>query len=758
MIAEVSGAVDLSVAARVRPTQWRLRAPAPPAGTLEIARALGIPPRLAAILYARGLRSLDALEPPLVRSPNPALPEAADRIVSAIKSGKRIRIHGDYDADGITGSSLLMLGLRELGANVHVFIPNRLTDGYGVHPDRVLEHVAACDLFITVDCGVSNLTEIASIVAHGVEAIVTDHHAPGHDLPGCLVVHPALSPNHHHDLPALTGAGVAFHLLWAVREHLGLAAPLEYADLATIGTIADLAPLLGENRALVKVGLERMKDSRWPGIRTALETHGHKTNALDGMESTIRDVTARFVAFVIAPRINAAGRLGEADMALELLTTESPRRARELATYLDARNLERRKIQDQMFEEAVPLVDPKAPAIVVTRDNWHPGVMGIVASKLLERFYKPVFIIAAGKGSVRSTPGLSAVEALRHAASHLKRFGGHTAAGGFALHDEHIPAFRDTILEFVAGHPEPMETILADALLEPDEVTFGLKRHLEKLEPFGQGNPPPLFLVRGPLRYAGPLGKEGKHFKYQIGGVPGKQWNFRGGFESGDAVDAAVEVEENEWNGQVKLEFKTARLRYQSPLQLLESDLDDGITYVRLETKATLERLKLEPAPVFASGLARAYVEKTYPEVPIHDAPELSSGLRLISMPDARLLEAWVVSNVPLTFAFTEKTLGDLERTPFWTLERLRDMNRRRRAGEDTPPRAKTLLEQLRGLNLESGEPYTACPDLVREEAEAYRLRQFCHAYRHADDAAFSRIVRILYGSVSENTVQDGVD
>lgn len=740
----------VKAAPRVRQTLWRVRAPAPPQATLEIAQMLGLPPRLAAILYSRGLRSMDALEPPLRLSPNPALPEAAARIVAAIQKKKRIRVHGDYDADGITGSSVLMLGLRELGADVHVFVPNRLTDGYGVHPDRVPEHIEACDLFITVDCGVSNLEEIALIVAGGVECIVTDHHAPGHDLPGCLVVHPALAPNYHHDLPALTGSGVAFHLLWAVRDALGLEPPFEYADLASIGTIADLAPLLGENRALVRMGLSRMRDSKWPGIRTALESHGVRTNALQGMEGVLKDVTARFVAFVIAPRINAAGRLGEAGMALELLTTESPRRAKELATYLDARNLERRKIQDKMFEEAVPLVDPDAPAIIVTKDGWHPGVMGIVASKLLERFYKPVFITALGKGSVRSTPGLSAVEALRHAGPHLRRYGGHTAAGGFAINDDQFDAFHGAILEFAAQHAPPVETILTDALLEPQEVTFDMKRHLEKLEPFGQGNPAPVFLVRGPLRNAGPLGKEGKHFKYQIGSVSGKQWNFRGGFENGDAVDAAVEVEENEWNGKTSLEFKTVRLRYQAPLQLIESDLDGGLTYPRLETKARLEKLKLEPASVFASGLSRAYIEKNYPTVPLHDTSDAPSHLTLIAMPDANLLEAWIAANVPLAFAFTEKTLHDLEITPFWTLEKLRDAFFRKRAGEDVPPRAKALLDQIRHVNLDTGEPYTVCPDLVLEEAEAYRIAQFCHAYRHADDAGFSRIVRVLYG---KNTI-----
>ncbi|NJK44019.1 MAG: hypothetical protein HC933_06780 [Pleurocapsa sp. SU_196_0] len=183
--------------AQARAVQWRLRPPAPLEALEVFSRTLGLSPKIAAVLYSRGIHSAEALEPPLELNPNPALLEAAARIIAAMRARKRIRIHGDYDADGITGASVLTLGLRELGANVHAFIPHRLTDGYGVHPDRVPEHLEACDLFITVDCGVSNLEEIARIVAGGAEAIVTDHHAPGHDLPGCLIVHPALAPNYH---------------------------------------------------------------------------------------------------------------------------------------------------------------------------------------------------------------------------------------------------------------------------------------------------------------------------------------------------------------------------------------------------------------------------------------------------------------------------------------------------------------------------------------------------------------------------------
>lgn len=207
--------------------RWSVRPPAPPSAVAALSRALQVPPALAAVLWSRGLRDAapDHLDPKLVLSPNPTLPLAAERLARAVRAGERILIHGDYDADGISGTATLLLGLRELGAAAAAFIPDRLTDGYGIHPDRVPEHAERADLFITVDCGVTNLAEIAGLQAAGVEVIVTDHHTPGSALPDCLVVHPGLSPAAGHGLPELTGAGVAFHLLWAVRDLLGLDPP-----------------------------------------------------------------------------------------------------------------------------------------------------------------------------------------------------------------------------------------------------------------------------------------------------------------------------------------------------------------------------------------------------------------------------------------------------------------------------------------------------------------------------------------------------
>ena len=382
---------------------------------------------MAQVLCGRDLRT-ELLALPLELTPNPALREAARHIVAAVREGKRIRIHGDYDADGVSATATLVLGLRAIGANVHGFIPHRLNEGYGIHPDRVPEHAAAADLVVTVDCGVSNLDEVKSLLATGTEVVVTDHHAPGENFPECLVVHPHLTPDYDPDRHNLTGAGVAYHLLWAVYEELGRPEPRALLPLATLGTVADVAPLLGENRALVRAGLAEMARTELPGLRALMN------------EKRVRQPTARDVAFILAPRINAAGRMGEADRALELLTTPSDHEAKSLAAYLEIRNQERRKIQDDMFAQALQLADPNDPALVLTHDDWHAGVMGIVASKLVETFNRPVYIVAQSKGSVRSTPGISAVQGLRESRDLLGRFGGHPGAAGFSLDPQNFGA------------------------------------------------------------------------------------------------------------------------------------------------------------------------------------------------------------------------------------------------------------------------------------------------------------------------------
>jgi len=710
------------------PVQWSVRPPAPAAAVASLSRALNVTPALAAILWARGLHDAtpDHLDPPLRLSPNPSLLDAAARLALAIDRGERILIHGDYDADGITGTAILLLGLRELGARADAFIPDRLTDGYGVHPDRVPEHAARADLLVTVDCGISNVAEVARLVALGVDVIITDHHTPGEALPDCLVVHPRLSPLAAHGLPELTGAGVAFHLLWALRERLGESPPLDYVDLATIGTIADVAPLLGENRALIKEGLQRLRESRWPGIRAVMK------------QARLHDTpTARDVAFVIGPRLNAAGRLGEADKGLTLLTTASERQALELAAYLEARNDDRRKLQDQMFAHALTLVDESAPALVLHDRSWHGGVMGIVASKLLERFYRPVYLATEGRGSVRSTPGISAVGGLTAAKAHLLRFGGHQQAAGFALDMAGFDGFRDAIYQYVESFPRPMPSLVVDAVITPGEVENGLYRAIFELEPFGQGHEAPRFALAGRLDSARAVGREGTTLQLVVEGVKGVAWQ-KGQqarqLRQGSSVNVAATLRQAAWQGKLSLEILADDVRPAEPLALVASARGEA-------SRAAMALVGRGPAGAAGAGAITDLV-------PAAAATELqrlvAAGTRFELALDDGALHALEEE------ALTYPTVNEL-RIGLVALKRGSKSPFR----ADKSARVRTALREL-GLVDERGHvrafdpaeklsPFAA-PSLLDGLMERYRLRNFVNAYRYMDDEAFAVAVVNLFG------------
>jgi len=695
------------------------------------------------MLWSRGLRddAPDHLNPPLEPSRIPTLETAAERLEHAIRARKRILVHGDYDADGISGTAVLLLGLRELGGDVQAYIPNRLEDGYGIHPDRVDEHAARCELFVTVDCGITNLDEIARLNAAGVETIVTDHHTPGEAKPEGLVVHPASSPLAHDGLPQLTGAGVAFHLLWTLRRRLGMDAPLDYADLASLGTIADVAPLLGENRALIKEGLTRLGDSRWPGVRACVR-QAH----LSG------EITARQVAFVLAPRLNAAGRLGEADKGLELLVTASARRASELAAYLDARNQDRRRIQDEMLEQALEIVDPEAPALVVEDPRWHPGVMGIVASKLLERFYKPVYIVAKGKGSVRSTPGISAVEGLRRAAAHLERFGGHAQAAGFALDMAALPAFRDAIYGYAREFPPPSPVITADAVLAGGEVDNGLWQAIRTLEPFGEGHQPPLFALTDRLDGAKPVGREGNTLQLRIGGVKGVAWKMGPLADTlplGEPVNAAVVLNENEWRDRRTLEFIAEAVRPARPLGM-------EVPHPPAAEAAFVAQVKRGALPNARPLRPRALAQ-------LIEGLTGTEPLWLQRLPDDDAVAALraAVGRAPLVaFDLDVEALASLESQAlqFPTLEDVRRGFVALSRGQSLPfeapkvSRVDAVLQELalvndRGhaLRGEKRDPY-ASDTLLEGLMARHLLLRFVTAYHHLDDDAFAHSVQTLFG------------
>lgn len=527
--------------------RYLVRLPAPVAEVARLVDELRIHPVLAATLWSRGLRHDVAarLTPALTRAAIPALEQAAARLGLALERGERIVIHGDYDADGVTATAILTLALRSLGGTVTPYLPDRLADGYGLHPDRVAEHAAAADLVVTVDCGIGDLTAVAALRAAGTDVIVVDHHLPGERRPDALVVHPLDGP----DTADLTGAGLAFHLAWALHEHLGLAAPLEFADVAALGTIADVAPLLGPNRALVRAGLERMEDSQRPGLR-----------ALLGLAKLRAPFTAKQVAFVLGPRLNAAGRLGQADLALELLLTASDHRGRVLATLLEGLNTERKQLQERIMAEAVALALPDtAPALVLQSDDWHPGVLGIVANQLMERFRRPAFIVGGVVGSARTPPGCSAVATLQAAHAHLVRWGGHASAAGFTLEAGRIEAFRAAVNAHVGDRPVPAQRTTADALLDPRQVDADLHAALRALEPYGEGLPEPLFALPGRLGHARTMGNGGSHLQTQLDGVRAVGWGMGDHAERVARMDRGVAMAtlvSNHWQERTTIELR----------------------------------------------------------------------------------------------------------------------------------------------------------------------------------------------------------
>ncbi|GAA5511502.1 hypothetical protein Dcar01_00213 [Deinococcus carri] len=682
--------------------RWLLAPPASREVLLDSMRGWGVSPPLAQVLHGRGLTPA-LLDPPLTLTPNPALREAARRIVAAVRAGKRIRIHGDYDADGVSATATLVLGLRELGAEVHGFIPHRLNEGYGIHPDKLEEHAAACDLLVTVDCGVTNLEEVRSLLARGVEVIVTDHHAPGPDYPNCLVVHPHLTTGYDPDLHNLTGAGVAYHLLWAVREDLGLPAPLDLTGVATLGTIADVAPLIGENRALVRAGLDALATSSLPGIQALLRA------------KKVERPTARDVSFLLAPLVNAAGRLGEADLALELLTTGSDHEARTLATYLEARNQERRVLQDRMYEEALALADPEEPAIVVTKADWHAGVMGIVASKLVEAFYKPVYIVAQGKGSVRSTPGISAVEGLRYSHDLLRRYGGHPGAAGFAVEEGNFPALRERLHSYARQFPRPVPAWRLDAPLPTPGATLDLVTEAAAFEPYGTGHTPPLWHVRGALTGTRLVGKRGDSLQFQVGALRGIKHGEQ------DAApgerDLATHLVRSEWRGQNRLELHGQALR--APARLgLDTPFTAAPALPRLDPREAMSHLRAG-ASAYADGPVAAYLRDQVPGLTLLSpgAPHPGGELILYALPAESDLTRWLEAG-RVAFAFGPKTLAELE-------------------GSLSSQHLGPPPPQIRPGTGEAG---------LEAAADAYRLWQWAHLYRVLDDAGWNAAVRHLLG------------
>jgi single-stranded-DNA-specific exonuclease len=555
---------------------WTIR-PCPHRDVAALVGELGVSEITASILVRRGYADprearafLDGEQPLHDPFALGDMAVACESIRAAVDAGARICVHGDYDADGICATALAVLTLRELGANVSWHLPSRFDEGYGVRSETLARLAdEGCGVVLTVDCGITAVEEVAEARARGLEVIVTDHHQPAERLPDCPIV--ATRPS-SYPFPELCGTGVVYKLAQALlppdsevlRRHL---------DLVAVATVADVVPLLGENRSLVTAGLRALARTQKPGLRALMRSAGVDPAAVD----------ASSIAFRLAPRINAAGRLGHPATALELLLTDDERRAHDLARELEELNRERQAVEDRILRAAVAQVEewPEAKrrrrGYVLAGEDWHEGVIGIVASRLVERYHRPVVLIAGAdelwKGSGRSIPAFDLHAGLAACSSHLDRFGGHRAAAGLSIRPDAVEEFASAFAahaDAILPEEELRPVTVVDAVLpRTSRLTLDLCAELQHLAPFGLGNPAVTLLAPGcELGDLATVG-DGKHLRFRVRGENGRDAGSAIAFRLGSQLDryrrvgrydVAFRLEENRWNGTVAPQLVVQRI------------------------------------------------------------------------------------------------------------------------------------------------------------------------------------------------------
>ncbi len=474
---------------------------------LALADSLNITNVLSSLLIKRGINnfyeaktyfrpSLDSLYDPFLMD---GMEEASRRVIKAITENEKITVFGDYDVDGTCAAALMYSFLKNLGAAVNVYIPNRLTEGYGLSKAGInIIHERETTLLISVDCGITAVEEIDYANSFGIDTIVCDHHQPKEKLPDAYAILDPIKPGCEYPFKYLSGAGVAFKLARAVGDRFGKKdLALNYLDLVALSSAADIVPLVDENRILVRKGLEQINANPRPGIRALIKSARMEPGNL----------SAGQIVFTIAPRINAVGRMGDAQRAVDLFLTDDEEEAKRLAGILEGENFERRKIDESTFSHAIELVESTVDiendlGIVLHEENWHPGVIGIVASRLVEKYYRPAIMLSTidgvAKGSARSIPGFNIYEALESCDDLLLQFGGHEAAAGLAIEIEKIPEFRkrfNSILKQTLAEEDILPEISVDELISFSEISPKFVRILDQFAPFGPGNHRPIFMA-----------------------------------------------------------------------------------------------------------------------------------------------------------------------------------------------------------------------------------------------------------------------
>lgn len=562
----------------MREKRWIL--PEKPPDWVEAALA-DYPPIHRQILFRRGITSATQAERFLAGSEpevsDPMLLNGMDRAVrrlaEGIQSRERIVIYGDYDADGVTASALLVEGLEKLGASVKVYFPNRIDEGYGLNREAMkLLAGQGAQLIVSVDCGMRALDEVELANRLGLDVIITDHHHPGASLPPAYAIVNPLQPGDAYPFKSLAGVGLAYKLLMALIDHLGQAPADGGLDLVALGTVADLATLEGENRYLVRQGLRAINATRRPGLLALMETSGHKPGHVD----------AAAIGFGLGPRINAAGRIESAYRALELLLAHDMASAQPLAEALDAANRKRQALTQLVVERAESKwQDREPPNVLLSADpEFHEGVVGLAAARLAERFHRPAIVGRMGerstRASARSIEGFHITEALEECGHLLLRFGGHAAAAGMEIPNENLPMLEEKLELLFEERADPSKLdpeLQIDAVVSFEDLVGGLLEFQDNLAPFGMGNPmPALCTPEVEVMSKRTVGAGGKHLKLMLkqGGRPFDAIAFRMGDRTGGLpgrIDVVYHLERNHYLGYETLQLNVQDLRPAASLE-----------------------------------------------------------------------------------------------------------------------------------------------------------------------------------------------
>ncbi len=548
----------------------------------QLSSELSLSPLAAKILVSRGLdtksKAEEFLSPSLENLLDPLLlqdmQKGVDRVIRALKEREKIMIFGDYDVDGITSTSLLFLVLNKLGAEVTYYLPNRLTEGYGLSEEGILEaERRGVRLIISVDCGITAVEEVAFAKGKGIDTIITDHHEPKEILPKASAIINPKTAKGEYPGGELSGVGVAFKFAQAIYRNLGQdESELEnHLDLVALGTTADIVPLVRENRIFTKFGMAQIAKTTKPGLKSLIFVSGILGQKIGTGQ----------VVFILAPRINAVGRLGDADLAIKLLTTRDESKAAQMARILDDENRRRKNIDETTLKEALDLIEQDVDlandkTIVLASSGWHQGVIGIVASRLVERFHRPTIMIAIdeneGKGSARSIPGFHLYEALGECQDYLIRYGGHKYAAGLSILPEKIASFREKFKKLTdqkLTRDDLIPRLLIDSELELEQINPELVSMLDLFAPFGPQNMRPVFMTRNLHIWGEPYVVGNNHLRLRVKKT-GAVFDCIG-FGMGDMIkplsmkgiriDLAYLVETNYWNDTYKIQLRIKDLR-----------------------------------------------------------------------------------------------------------------------------------------------------------------------------------------------------